>query len=289
MDVPVVEVPDLLGKDLADARKDAAQVGLHLELQNEGIHHPEIPENHIISQYPLGGERVRQTRKIMVTISLGPAVLTVPDLTNLSLREARILLENQKLTVGDIEEIYSDEFARGTVISQYPAAGEEILLETEIDLLVSKGPEPNMVPVPNLIGLSLEEAIEKLEGLNFKIGNISEKMTRRFLSNQVAEMAYEAGTAIPEGSEVDLVVSSGLINTQNDVIHKGVTMNFTVPAGIWNQYIEIVIIDNNGRDLIYEGEHHPGDFIQVIFNSVGSTYYEIYINQQLRFDGTLSK
>ncbi len=289
MGVPVVEVPDLLGKDLADARKDAAQVGLHLELQNEGIHHPEIPENHIISQYPLGGERVRQTRKIIVTISLGPAVLTVPDLTNLSLREARILLENQKLTVGDIEEIYSDEFARGTVISQYPAAGEEILLETEIDLLVSKGPEPNMVPVPNLIGLSLEEAIEKLEGLNFKIGNISEKMTRRFLSNQVAEMAYEAGTAIPEGSEVDLVVSSGLINTQNDVIHKGVTMNFTVPAGIWNQYIEIVIIDNNGRDLIYEGEHHPGDFIQVIFNSVGSTYYEIYINQQLRFDGTLSK
>ena len=236
MDVPVVEVPDLLGKDLADARKDAAQVGLHLELQNEGIHHPEIPENHIISQYPLGGERVRQTRKIMVTISLGPAVLTVPDLTNLSLREARILLENQKLTVGDIEEIYSDEFARGTVISQYPAAGEEILLETEIDLLVSKGPEPNMVPVPNLIGLSLEEAIEKLEGLNFKIGNISEKMTRRFLSHQVAEMAYEAGTAIPEGSEVDLVVSSGLINTQNDVIHKGVTMNFTVRRNLESIY-----------------------------------------------------
>ena len=288
MDVPIVEVPDLLYKDLEDARKDAAQVGLHIELQNEGIYHPEIPKNHVISQYPLGGERVRQTRKIMVTISLGPEILTVPDLSNLSLREAMVILENQKLLVGDIEEIYSDEFQAGTVISQFPLAGEEIQRETKIDLLVSKGPEPNMIPVPNVIGLSLDEAIERLEAENFKIGSITERLTTRFLPNQVAELAYEPGAAIPEGSEVDIVVSSGLINTENDVVHKGVTMNFTVPPGNWNQYIEIVIIDNNGRDIIYEGEHHPGDFIQVIFNSVGSTRYEIFINKQLRYDGELS-
>lgn len=288
MDVPIVEVPDILYKDLDDARKDAAQVGLHLELQNEGIYHPDIPKNHIISQYPLGGERVRQTRKIMVTISLGPEVLTVPDLRNMSLREARVVLENQKLSVGEIEEIYSDEFPMGSVISQYPPAGEEILRETEIDLLVSKGPEPNMVPLPNVIGLSLEEAIERLEAEGFKIGSITERMTTRFLPNQVAELAYEPGTTIPEGSEVDIVISSGLINTENDVIHKAVTMNFTVPPGTWNQYIEIVIIDNNGRDIIYEGEHNPGDFLQVIFNSVGSTRYEIFINRQLRYEGNLS-
>ena len=35
-------------------------------------------------------------------------------------------------------------------------------------------------------------------------------------------------------------------------------------------------------------KHHPGDFIQVIFNSVGSTRYEIFINKQLRYDGELS-
>ena len=66
----------------------------------------------------------------------------------------------------------------------------------------------------------------------------------------------------PSRKEVkwDIVVSSGLINTENDVVHKGVTMNFTVPPGNWNQYIEIVIIDNNGRDIIYEGKTSPWRF-----------------------------
>ena len=46
-----------------------------------------------------------------------------------------------------------------------------------------------MIPVPNVIGLSLDEAIERLEAENFKIGSITERLTTRFLPNQVAELA----------------------------------------------------------------------------------------------------
>lgn len=289
MDVPVVEVPDIIGMDYEAARKEASQVGLHLELQNEGIHHPEIAEDNIISQYPLGGERVRQTRNIMVTISLGPAILTVPDLTDITVREARVILENLKLSLGKIEEIYFDEVRDGIIISQEPAAGEETGLETQIDLLVSKGPHPNMVSIPNVIGLDIEDAIDKLEEFNFSVGEITEKMTKRFINDQVAEQSFQPGTEIPEGSEVDLVISSGLVNPEGATIHKGVTMRFSVPAGTWNQDVEIVIIDNNGRDTIYESVHHPGDYIQLYFNSVGSTRYEIYLNNQLRYDGPLKE
>ena len=80
---------------------------------------------------PWEGKGSGRPEKIMVTISLGPEILTVPDLSNLSLREAMVILENQKLLVGDIEEIYSDEFQAGTVISQFPLAGEEIQRETK--------------------------------------------------------------------------------------------------------------------------------------------------------------
>lgn len=289
MNVPIVEVPNIVGMEYEEARKEALQVGLHLETQNDGIYHPEIPENFIISQSPKGGERVRQTRKITVTLSLGPHVLIVPDLRNMAVREAGVFLENRQLSIGKIEEVYSEEVGEGLIISQNPLPDEEANVDTQINIVVSQGPQPNMMEVPNIIGLYLDDAINKLEESGFRSGEISEKMTKRFMVDQVAEQKYSAGELIPEGSRIDLVVSSGLINSEGAAIHKGVTMRFSVPAGNWNQDIEIVIIDNNGRDTIYEGIHHPGDFIQVYFNSVGSTRYEIFINGQLRYDGPLEE
>jgi len=289
MDVPIVEVPDVTGMVYEEARLEALQVGLHLTTQNDGIYHPEIPENYILSQSPKAGERVRQTRNIMVTVSLGPPVITVPDLRNMTVREAGVLLENQQLSIGEIEEVYSEEVAPGLIISQEPLPEEEIGVETSIDLVISSGPEPNMIAVPNIIGLYLDEAVKKLEDSGFKVGEIKEEMTKRFMPDQVAELEYQPSEVIPEGSEIDLILSSGLINTEGAVIHKGVTMRFSVPAGNWTQNIEIVIIDNNGRETIYEGTNHPGDYIQVYFNSVGPTRYEIYINNQLRYDGPLEE
>jgi len=288
MDIPVVEVPDIVGMNIEDARKEIAQVGLQLEMQNEGVHHPDIAEGDIISQYPLGGERVRQTRNVRITVSLGPAILTAPDLTGLTIREANVILDNQKLSLGNIEEEYSDSISEGRIISQEPEAGEETGTENQINIILSKGAQPFMIEVPNLLGLEQEDAVSLLENSNFTIGQISQKMTKRFLSNQVAEQGYDPGVEIPEGSKIDLTISSGLINTENATIHKGFTMRYSVPSGSWEQAVEVLIIDNNGRDTIYEGIHNPGDNISVFFNSVGPTRYEIYINNQLFEQGKVT-
>lgn len=288
MDVPVVEVPDIIGMNLKDARKEVAQVGLQLEMQNEGVHHPEIAEGNIISQYPLGGERVRQTRNVRITVSLGPAILTAPDLAGLTIREANVILDNQKLFLGNIEEEYSESIPEGRIISQLPETGEEIGSDNQINIVLSKGAQPLMIEVPNILGLEQEDAVNLLKNKNFTIGQITQKMTKRFLSNQVAEQSYDPGTEIPEGSKIDLTISSGLINTENAILHKGFTMKYYVPSGSWEQAVEIVIIDNNGKDTIYKGNHNPGDNISVYFNSVGPTRYEIYINNQLLDQGKVT-
>ncbi|MFP4017467.1 MAG: PASTA domain-containing protein [Halanaerobiales bacterium] len=288
MDVPIVEVPDMVGMDIEEARKEASQVGLHLDKQNDGVHHPEVPVDHIISQYPLGGERVRQTRDISVTISLGPAVLTAPDLTGLTVREAEVIIDNQQLSLGDIEKAYSDVVAEGKIISQSPEPGIEIGVENKIDIIVSKGPEPIMIEVPNVVGLNREDAVELIENTGFTIGEITEEQTRRFLSDQVAGQEYDPGSEIAQGSKIDLTISTGLINRENAEIHKGYTMKYYVPSGTWEQNVEIILIDNNGRDTIYQGDHHPGDYITVYFNSVGPTRYEIFINDRLDEKGKVT-
>lgn len=280
MEVPIVEVPDLIGMEFKEAKEVAAQVGLHLETQNEGVHHPEIPEGHIISQFPLGGERVRQTRPILITISKGPAILTAPDLINKSLREAIIILENQKLIVGEKEYVYDNNINEGNIISQEPAPGEEVKAESRVNLVISKGPQPEMVSVPNLIGLTRQEAMAKIEESKLKVGKIEERMTKRFKVGQVASQQYSAGTEIPENSSIDLVISKGLINTKGGKIHT-VTIKFTVLEGSPEQEIKIVVSDDNGKDVIYQAVHKPGDFIRQTVNSVGPTTYEVYSNGSL--------
>lgn len=287
MDIPVVEVPDIVGMNVEDARKELAQVGLQLEMQNEGVHHPDIVEGNIISQYPLGGELVRQTRNVRITVSLGPAILTTPNLTGLTIREANVILDNQKLSLGNIEEEYSALVSEGRIISQEPEAGEKIGAENKIDIVLSKGAQPLMVEVPNVLGLEQEDAISKLKNSNFAIGEISQKMTKRFLNNQVAEQSYTPGVEVPEGSKIDLTISSGMINTENATIHK-YDIHYTVQSVGRDQTVEIVIIDNNGTDTIYKGKHNRGDFISVHFNSVGPSRYEIYINGQLVNEGNIT-
>ncbi|MFW6022484.1 MAG: Stk1 family PASTA domain-containing Ser/Thr kinase [Halanaerobiaceae bacterium] len=287
VDVPIVVVPDIIGMNLEEAEKEADQVGLQLEDEKEWVNHPEIEEGLIISQYPIGGERIRQTRTIQVTVSQGPATSTVPDLKGLTEREAQIILENNQLSTGNIEKTYSSEYTKGTIISQKPEAGQEIGVDNSIELTVSRGPQPTMVTVPDLVGLDREDALRRLEQSNLQVGQINETVSKRFLTNQIAEQSEKPGSQIPQESSIDLTLSTGIKNSENAQVHRNVTLKFSVPAGPLDQEIEIAIVDNNGRDVIYQGEHDPGDYIPVYFNSVGPTRYEIYINDQLKYEGPL--
>ncbi|HLV10470.1 MAG TPA: PASTA domain-containing protein, partial [Halanaerobiales bacterium] len=208
------------------------------------------------------------------------SLLKAPDLISMTLKEARIFLENHKLSIGEEEFIYSDEFAKNVIVDQKPEPGEEIEMETEINLVISNGPTPDMLEVPNVLGLKLEEAINKLNENGFTLGEIDEKPSKRFLTGQVAEQEYQPGNTIPENSKIDLILSSGLINNEDNEIHSA-KLNVYIPPGSRNQRLKIIVIDNNGEDILYEGSHQPDTYVPVYFNSVGSTKFEIYINNNL--------
>ncbi len=281
MDVPVVEVPKIVGMDYKEGREVISQVGLDIEIQNE-VFHSDIEKGKIISQFPVEGERVRQTRSIIVTVSKGARIIKLPDLRDKALRQAKIILENQKINIGEIKYVYDNDISENIIISQEPKPDSEIKSDENVNLVVSKGEAPNMVEVPNLIGLDRKEASDILKSSNLVIANISLEKTKRFKIGQVAKQEYKAGENIPENSKIDLTVSSGLINNKNNVIY---TRRISYPIqGNDVQEISIVVIDDNGRDLIYKKLHRPGDKIVQIINSVGETRYEIYKDDLLVFE-----
>ncbi len=278
-DVPIVAVPDLVGMEIEEASSVVSQVGLEIEEQNEGVYNSKFAEGKIISQFPAAGERVRQTRDIVVTVSKGPRVITVPDLNNKKLRQVKVILSNKNLELGDIKYKYNDNIAENYIFSQKPEKGEEINVETKIDLIVSKGPMPEMVEVPNIIGLEKNKAIQKIIINDLKVGNINEKMTLRFKDGQVAGQQYETGKSVPKNDKIDLTVSKGLINKENAEVHTS-TIGIEV-LGFKEQQITIVVTDNNGEDTVYNQAHKPGDYVRQTINSVGPTVFKVYIDGEL--------
>jgi serine/threonine-protein kinase len=134
--VPLVAVPDLAGAELQSARQHAAQQGFGLRVGEERYDH-EIPASHVLAQSPLPAERVPLGTEIAVVISLGPKLVTMPEVVGFPVSIKQLDLEDLELVV-TITETASAEPA-GLIVFQSPPAGTEIRAGTTVTLTISTG------------------------------------------------------------------------------------------------------------------------------------------------------
>lgn len=277
--VPVVEVPNVEGKSLTEAEKMASEVGLNLNENQEKVFSEDIPENHIVSQQPAAGERVKQSRPLNITVSKGAKLIEIPDLTDKSLREALIELENLSLNSGDIQYIFRLSVEPGTVINQIPAAGAEVESGSELTLFVSRGERDISVRMPDLTGLEQNEAFELIRSSGLNVGQVSVEPSTRFRSGQVISQSVRAGEYLPKEIAVDFVISRGSDSSSAENLHLNrITVNVT---GTEKREVKIVIEDENGEDQVYQAVHDPGDSIVRDIRSKGETEVRIYFDDQL--------
>jgi len=277
-DVPIVEVPNVEGKSLSEARSLASEVGINLSENEERVYSDEVAENHIVSQQPEAGERIKQSRPLNITVSRGPRLVDLPNFSGQSLREALVELENLSLKSGDIQYIFRLSVEPGTVINQIPAAGAEVASGSEITLYVSRGERNISVRMPDLSGLSQDEAVEILRSKGLNIGDITVERSERFLDGQVISQSVQPGEYLPRGIAVDFVISRGSSASQDDTHINRISVNIT---GLQSREVKIEVIDENGRDIVYNALHQPGDSIIRDIQSKGKTEVRIYFDNQL--------
>jgi beta-lactam-binding protein with PASTA domain len=128
----------------------------------------------VIQQHPFPGSRVKQGRHVYLTIvSESPELVALPNLKNLSLRQALVTLESIDLHVGNLD--YVDYFARNAIVDQVidnepVEPGTEVLVGSSLDLIVGKGPITTGTPIPVLISRKQSEAIEALHYAYLNMG-----------------------------------------------------------------------------------------------------------------------
>ncbi|MBS5046020.1 MAG: Stk1 family PASTA domain-containing Ser/Thr kinase [Streptococcus parasanguinis] len=153
---------------------------------------------------------------------MSPANKTVPDVSGKTVAEARAIIEDQDLQVGDEKEEYSDSVLEGYVIRTNPNAGAQKKENGKIDLVVSKG--PSTFEMRDYTGMSRENAENDLK-TNYKLSSkfisIEEVETNEVKPGIVIEQSPTAGQKydLTSNTKVVLKVSkeSNSIELQNYV------------------------------------------------------------------------
>ncbi len=151
-----------------------------LELRTHGItvrrteaHSDSVAAGCVISTSSVPGEVLSPGKEVTLTVSLGAIEIQsiVPNLLELTEMQAITLLETAGLTAGTIS-YRTSSLPIGSVIGQEYAAGTRIVQGTAVSFTVSSGKGYVSKTMPDLYGLSLEEAKQKLREYGIVIGTI---------------------------------------------------------------------------------------------------------------------
>lgn len=166
----------------------------------------------ILSQNPDPGRSMMITPegiKVELSVSTGMVFAPVPDVTNLDYREAKNRLQQAGFVV-DIENATSNSVTKDYVISTSPNANEQLSSGSTVYVTVSTGPQVTYVKMPNLIGLSEEAAIAKLESIGLSFGG-SDRVTSDVDAGTVVGQSMDAFSEVEEHSKIYLKISTGPI------------------------------------------------------------------------------
>lgn len=201
------QLPDVLGIDGDEAVAALRAVGLSAVV-TAARHDEEVPPGAVLAWFVtdqpalVAGAEVVKGTEVTLETSLGPAPREVPDVVLVEAETAVETLSGLGL-VAELAEDFSDEVPIGDVAAQSPLPGELVDRGSEILVVVSKGPD--VVTVPEVLGLDHEALLEALADADLVVGTVTGDTERRLLGLSVEGTAVGVGEQVPRSSVVDLV------------------------------------------------------------------------------------
>lgn len=132
-------MPDVTNFSRNDAENELKKRGISCSFE-EG-YSDDVTEGHILSQKPEKGEKVYEDTEVVLTVSKGKKLVTVPEVVGFTKEDAEKKLKELGLNVM-VEEEYDDNVEAGKVISQSLKKEESVAPNTEIKIVISKGKKP---------------------------------------------------------------------------------------------------------------------------------------------------
>lgn len=195
-----VKVPDLENTPLAKAKEKLKDAGLEPGMTSKAFS-DDVRKGSVISTDPKAGTTRRAGSAVALVVSKGRQI-EVPDVTGESEADAVSELEEAGLKAEIAPaRVYSDE-DKGDVARQDPVEGRTLAEGDTVTLTLSKGQE--MVEVPDVTGLKVDDATDKLERAGFEVDE--DRGLLGLFGDTVKEQSVEGGDEAPKGSTITIKI-----------------------------------------------------------------------------------
>ena len=197
---------DIKNRSLDDAIKVLKSENYRYEV-SDTLYTNKFQLGTIVDQYPQPNTRVKSGRTVRLKISQPEKSVAIPNLIGQSRRSAELELNHMGLLIDTVYTEYNPEYPNGTIAWQYPKAGDRRKKGMGIQITVINGMPPNFFQVPNLIGLSINQAKDLIFKSRLKVGKISYHQDQDLVPYTVLDQSIKNGTVLDASATINLVVS----------------------------------------------------------------------------------
>lgn len=255
-----VLVPNITGESYYEAVRILGNAGLQpaKTIQEASS---DAPKGEIVSQNPEANFRIKSYQPVEITVSIGAELMPVPSLIGKSQDAAFESLTTAGFRPNRVAFVHSEDYLQDTVIAQTPPEGGGQRRGSPVNLLVSRGPRPQVVQLPNFQGQLAADVLAALESVGLKVET---EYSSHPKIPQGAIITHEpaGGVMVRTGDRVLLEISGVQGTTEN--ISRPLTFTYTVSEeGKLSRHVRIVIIDDYSERTEVNQRYAPGTVIDL--------------------------
>jgi beta-lactam-binding protein with PASTA domain len=165
-------VPDFIGLTMEQTVRIAKKSKVRYQVI-DSVYTSEVPRGCIAEQNPPTGFRVKKWRYIMLTINaFNPEMVAMPNLVNLPKRQAIAIIESAGLEMGTpryVPDISIDVVIKQLYNGREVSEGDSLQKGSVIDLILGKGLSNQRTLVPDLIGMKIQDAKNRILGASLTL------------------------------------------------------------------------------------------------------------------------
>ena len=169
------------------------------------------------------------TQLCLKTITRHNQVITVPDFTDLSVADAKIVAKRYDIRTEVTDSVYVKRMEKGHVFSQNPVAGSQVKKNRCIKLTINSS-QTKMVKMPNLVGYSLRQAKTEILASGLTVGKLvyrEDLATNNVLDQFIAGRYVAPGTEVEAETPVDLLLG---LSPEDNNTYIPYLVGFTLPV-----------------------------------------------------------
>ncbi|MDR3167960.1 MAG: PASTA domain-containing protein [Treponema sp.] len=282
-------VPDVRGKDITAALMELQVKELYPRIYLR-YSQSSSDKGFVLEQEPKAGTIVKAGRRIRLVVSQGVIINNVENYVGRNIDEVRMDLQTLFASSGSAATVpllslkepfiyqYSSE-APGTILQQNPLPGTDISGPIVLEFVLSRGPENVLLTVPNLVGLSVPEALEEISrsGVDFTF------TLRPRRGGEAAEMVVfqdpPGDTMIPSNARLSVIVTSPEQPENGEVF---ALFKYHIPKNLYPLAVRLeALLPSGERQRLFTVEYLGGELTVPYRLPVGSVLILSMLNREI--------